>query len=80
MFFCRVGRVAGDPQIRRHVSIKIEGIKQPLLVSALLSHHAGALPPPVLRIKTLKKEQRAVVFQQNRADSDLADAESSVAR
>jgi hypothetical protein len=27
IFFCPVGRVAGDPQIRRHVFIKIEGIK-----------------------------------------------------
>jgi hypothetical protein len=48
------------------VFIKIEGIKQPLLVIALLSHHAGALPPPVLETKTLKKQQRSVVFQQNR--------------
>jgi hypothetical protein len=52
--------------IRRHVFVKIKGIKQPLLVIALLSHHAGALPPAGLKTKTLKRQQRSVVFQQNR--------------
>jgi hypothetical protein len=27
------------------VLIEVEGVKQPLLIAAVLSHHAGALPP-----------------------------------
>jgi hypothetical protein len=29
--------------------IEVEGVKQPLLIAAVLSHHAGALPPAGLR-------------------------------
>jgi hypothetical protein len=42
--------------IRRYVLIKVEGIKQSVLVAAVFSHHAGALPPPLLLTKTLKTQ------------------------
>jgi hypothetical protein len=29
--------------------IEVEGVKQPTLIAAVLSHHAGALPPAGLR-------------------------------
>jgi hypothetical protein len=33
--------------VRRYVLIKVEGIKQSVLLAAVFSHHAGALPPPL---------------------------------
>ena len=41
-WFCRLG--LEDKLVRRHVLIKFEGIKQSLLVAAVFSHHAAALP------------------------------------
>jgi hypothetical protein len=38
------------------VLIKVEGIKQSVLVAAVFSHHAGALPLPLLLTKTLKTQ------------------------
>ena len=34
-----------EKMVRRNVLIEVEAIKQPLLIAAVLSHHAGALPP-----------------------------------
>src|ERR1700730_240792 len=56
--------------VRRYVLIKVEGIKQSVLVAAVFSHHAGALPPPLLSTKTLKSQHRSIVFQRNRSRSD----------
>src|ERR1700694_5155793 len=55
---------------RRYVLIKVEGIKQSVLVAAVFSHHAGALPPPLLLTNTLKTQSRSIVFQRNRSGSD----------
>jgi hypothetical protein len=52
--------------VRRYVLIKVEGIKQSVLVAAVFSHHAAALPPPLLLTKTLKTQHRSIVFQRNR--------------
>jgi hypothetical protein len=35
---------AAQHMIRRHVFIEIEGVKQSVLIAAVLSDHAGALP------------------------------------
>jgi len=37
---------AAAQMFRRYVLIKVEGIKQSVLLAAVFSHHAGALPPP----------------------------------
>ena len=47
---------AAQQMIRRYVLIKVEGIKQSVLLAAVFSHHAGALPPPLLLSKTLKTQ------------------------
>src|ERR1700694_5530399 len=63
-------RLAGGQMVRRYVLVKVEGIKQSVLVAAVFSHHAGALPPPLLLTKTLKTQYRSMVFQRNRSGSD----------
>jgi hypothetical protein len=47
---------AAEQMVRRYVLIKVEGIKQSVLVAAVFSHHAAALPPPLLLTKTLKTQ------------------------
>jgi hypothetical protein len=49
-----------------HVLVKVERIKQSVLITAALSHHAGALPSLALSTKTLKTQHRSRVFQRNR--------------
>jgi hypothetical protein len=45
---------AAEQMVRRYVLIKVEGIKQSVLVAAVFSHHAGVLPAPLPLTKTLK--------------------------
>jgi hypothetical protein len=47
---------AAEQMVRWYVLIKVEGIKQSVLVAAVFSHHAGALPLPLLLTKTLKTQ------------------------
>jgi hypothetical protein len=47
---------AAEQIVRRYVLIKVEGIKQSVLLAAVFSHHAGALPPPLPLTKTLKAQ------------------------
>jgi len=57
--------------IRGHMLIQVEGVKQPVLVAAVVSHHAGALPSLALSTKTLKTQHRSLVFQRNRPGAVL---------
>jgi hypothetical protein len=43
---------AAEQMVRQHMLIQVEGIK----LAAVFSHHAGALPPPLLLTKTLKTQ------------------------
>src|ERR1700745_153215 len=60
---------AAEQMVRRYVLIKVEGIKQSVLVAAVFSHHAAALPAPLLITKNLKTRHRSIVSQRNRPEA-----------
>jgi hypothetical protein len=35
--------------------VEVEGVKQPVLLAAALSHHASALPWPLLQLRPRKR-------------------------
>ena len=60
---------AAKQVICRDVRVEVEGIKQSVLIAAVLSHHAAAISVRA-NPETEKAAARSRVFQQNRSGAD----------
>jgi hypothetical protein len=52
--------------VRGYVLIEVEGVKQSVLIAAVLSNHAGA-PFTAPTFQTSKSHHCSIVFQRNRS-------------